>query len=103
MLSEYYEKKENTVKTTTPKNNFIIDLMLKKENSDTCNENKNKDIINEYICKIDDKKVKDFYIKNLDVCKICRSKLILKNIEGQLLCENCGYTENIIINSEKVV
>jgi hypothetical protein len=103
LLSEYYDKKEHTNIISSPQNNFVIDLMLNKDNDNDNDkyENKNKDIINEYICKIDDNKVKNFYIKDLDICKICRSKLILKNIEGQLLCENCGYTENIIINSEK--
>ena len=100
LLSEYYEKKENNFIEKKEKSNFIIDLMLKKENENEL-KNKNNDIINEYICQIDDTKIKDFYIKDLDICKICRNKLILKNIEGQLLCENCGYTEAIIINSEK--
>ena len=103
LLSEYYEKKTSEYKKPQNTNNLIIDLMLKKkEKLIDKEENKERDIINEYICKIDDTKVKDFIIKDLDICKICHENLTLMNVESKLICENCGYTEYIIINSEKV-
>jgi len=99
ILSEYYEKKTE-VKKIPEKNNFIIDLMLKKK---TINKTEtNRDIINEYICRIDDTKVRDYLIEDLSICKICEGNLTIVNTESNLVCENCGYTENIIINSEKI-
>ena len=103
LLSEYYEKKTSEYRKPNNTNNLIIDLMLKKKGKLTDKEeNKERDIINEYICKIDDTKVKDFIITDLDICKICHENLTLMNVESKLICENCGYTEYIIINSEKV-
>ena len=102
LLSEYYEKKTTEYKKPKVTNNLIIDLMLKKKEKQSKEENKERDIINEYICKIDDTKVKDFIITDLDICKICHENLTLMNVESKLICENCGYTETIIINSEKV-
>ena len=74
--------------------------MLKKKTQNK--QESNRDIINEYICRIDDTKVKDYVIENLSICKICEGNLTIVNTESNLVCENCGYTENIIINSEKI-
>ena len=99
ILSEYYDSKKNTMSKSPEKKNLIMDLMLKKK---VKKDNSQKDIINEYICRIDDNKVKNFIIEDLDICKICKNKVTINNIASSLICENCGYTENIIINSEKM-
>jgi len=98
LLSEYYDTKSIDNKPSIKKHNLIMDLMLKKKEK----TDKGKDIINEYICSIDNTKVKNFIIDDLDICKICQNNLTIQTTLSKLICENCGYTENIIINSEKV-
>ena len=39
---------------------------------------------------------------NIEKCPQCKNVLIMKNIDSKLLCEECGFTQTIIINSEKV-
>ena len=99
LLSEYYETKTgDNVNKPVEKKNLIMDLMSKK----TKKESKDKDIINEYMCKIDDMKVNNYIIDDIDICKICHEKLTIQNTSSTILCENCGFTETIIINSEKI-
>ena len=64
--------------------------------------NQNNDIINEYMSIIDDTILSTDDIQNIDNCPICKGILVLKNIDSKLLCEECGYTQGIIINSEKI-
>ena len=100
ILSEYYENKTGEKKPEkVEKKNFIVELMSKEKN---INENDDDNIINEYMCNVDDNKIKNTVISNMDKCKICSEKITINNIKSIIICENCGYTENIIINSEKV-
>ena len=46
--------------------------------------------------------VKDNIIINRNNCPICNNILHLKNIDSILICDICGYTETILINSEKI-
>ena len=61
----------------------------------------NNDIINEYMSIIDDTILNTSSNKNMEQCPVCSGVLILKNIDSKLLCEECGFTQIIIINSEK--
>jgi len=101
LLSEYYESKTTNNNKTIERKNLIMDLMSKKSKK-SHRELKDKDIINEYMCKIDDTKVKNYIIEDIDICKICHENLTIQNTSSTLMCENCGYTEKIIINSEKM-
>ena len=85
ILSEYYDKKEKNIDN--------INIMFKKE--------KKNNIIDDYLCNIDDKKIKEDTTKNTLICKKCNNNLLLNNIKSELYCDNCGYTEYIIINVEK--
>ena len=40
----------------------------------------------------------DSEISNLNICKICKDKLTMKQNDSELICDACGYTENIIYN-----
>ena len=101
ILSEYYDSKTNDIKKPIEKPNMIMNLMLKKTPKQK-NTTENRDIINEYLCGIDDTKVKNYIIEDMNICRICSENLTIVNVESNLICENCGYTENIIINSEKI-
>lgn len=96
LLNEYYSKKEGTFEETN-KELSVLDFMNKKNK-----EKKTDDLINKYMVKVDDTIIPENTTVNLDICSNCNSTLTLKTIDSVLCCENCGYTEKIIINSEKV-
>ena len=52
--------------------------------------------------KVDDNIIPENTTVNLDICSNCNSTLTLKTIDSVLCCQNCGNTEKILINSEKV-
>jgi len=96
LLNQYYSKKEGTIEETN-KELSVLDFMNKKNK-----EKKTDDLINKYMVKVDDTVIPENTSVNLDICSNCNSTLTLKTIDSVLCCENCGYTEKIIINSEKV-
>ena len=96
ILSEYYSKKEGNI-IEENKEVSVLDFMNKKKET-----KKTDDLINQYMVKIDDTIVPENNIINLDICPICEKTLELKTIDSVLCCYRCGYTEKIIINSEKV-
>jgi DNA-directed RNA polymerase subunit M/transcription elongation factor TFIIS len=96
LLNEYYSKKDGHAGEKNVEMS-VIDFMNKK--------NKKKDtddLINKYMVEIDDTIIPEKTIQNIDMCRICNSVLTLKTTDSVLFCEKCGYTESIIINSEKV-
>lgn len=96
LLNEYYSKKDGQADDKNVEMS-VIDFMNKK--------NKKKDtddLINKYMVEIDDTIIPEKTIQNIDMCRICNSVLTLKTTDSVLFCEKCGYTESIIINSEKV-
>ena len=50
---------------------------------------------------------KSKFMKNIDNCPKCFDKtqrkieMVLNEVEGNLICEDCGYTEYIVIDSDK--
>ena len=97
LLNEYYSKKDGTFEEIN-RELSVLDFMNKKKNK----ENKSDDLINKYMVKVDDTVIPENTELNIDICSNCNSVLTLKTIDSVLCCENCGYTEKIIINSEKV-
>ena len=96
ILNEYYSKKED-LNSNINQEITVVDFMEKRKNI-----NKGDNLINEYMREIDDTVVKDNIIINRNNCPKCNHTLHLKNIDSILICENCGYTEMILINSEKI-
>ena len=98
ILNDYYSRKNGNIKSEN-KEMTVLDFMnIKKSNN---NNTQQDDIINKYMSKVDDNILQDDTDYNIDICPNCNTPLILKNIDSILLCEKCGYTEKIIINSEK--
>ena len=66
------------------------------------NESNKKNIINEYMCNIDDQientKFKNY---NYNKCDKCGINMRMDDIIGQVICEKCGNTKDIIIMTEK--
>ena len=71
-------------------------------NKKNITNNEPDNTINKYMMKIDDTIIQDNTNINIEDCPICERTLTLRNIDSVLFCEKCGYTENIIINSEKI-
>jgi len=94
LLNEYYSKKEETPEN---KEITVVDFMNKNKHA-----KKEENIVNNYMRIIDDTVIKDHYIQDIHNCPLCLGKLVLKNVDSLLICEQCGYTDSIIINSEKV-
>ena len=98
LLTEYYEKKDGNYKQEN-KEITVLDFMNKKKDS----KNEEKDhLINTYMSTIDDNTLPSNTEYNIEQCPICDLVLVMKHIESTLVCEKCGYTENIIIHSEKI-
>ena len=59
-------------------------------------------IINTYMSNIDENflSMVDEQIR-VDKCRLCNSTMMYKMINSELICEKCGFTETIVINSEK--
>jgi len=96
LLNEYYSKKEETPEN---KEITVLDFMNKNKNK---NRKKEEKLVNNYMRIIDDTVIREHYIQDIHNCPLCLGKLILKNVDSLLICEECGYTDSIIINSEKV-
>jgi hypothetical protein len=94
LLNEYYSKKDETVEN---KEITVIDFMNKNKT-----KKKEEKLVNNYMRMIDDNFIKEHFIQDLHNCPLCLGKLIMKNVDSLLICEKCGYTDSIIINSEKV-
>tara|TARA_B100001094_G_C18180378_1_gene800559 strand:+ start:209 stop:1285 length:1077 start_codon:yes stop_codon:yes gene_type:complete len=93
LLNEYYSKKEETNVNTEI---TVVDFMNKK------NRKKEDNLINNYMRVVDDSVIRDNYICDIENCPYCLGNLVLKHVDSLLICEKCGYTDSIIINSEKI-
>jgi len=94
ILNEYYARK-NDIKPT--KEISVIDIMKKTNKCEP-----KDDIVQKYMQKIDDTVVKKYYIHGIDICPLCQNKLIINQTDSLILCDKCGYTEKLLINTEKV-
>ena len=59
------------------------------------------DIIQKYMSNIDDTQLVQREEVKIDKCRLCKSVMMYKLVNSELVCQNCGYTEDIIINTEK--
>ena len=69
---------------------------------DEANVKQETNIINTYMSNIDENflSMEDEQIR-VDKCHLCNSTMMYKMINSELICEKCGFTETIVINSEK--
>ena len=98
LLSEYYSGKNNT-NETKKKEVTVVDFMNKKKKNIA---SQSENLINDYMSMVDDDNLLNKSMIDYHICPICSQSLTMKNIESILLCEDCGYTQTILINSEKV-
>lgn len=110
LLNTYYDQKNNNDKKESNPSTFfgknIVSMMnqnqlseIKQTQTQVKNENT---IIDNYMNKIDDSKLLNYNIQNYENCPNCQTSFTFKNFECQVVCNRCGFTEDVIINSEKV-
>tara|TARA_Y100000996_G_C22523769_1_gene643532 strand:- start:134 stop:1207 length:1074 start_codon:yes stop_codon:yes gene_type:complete len=97
LLNDYYSKKNGLVKEENNEMSVLDFMNIKKVKTNPQQE----DLINKYMSKVDENIIPDDVDHNIDICPQCNLSLTLRNIDSLLVCEKCGYTEKIIINSEK--
>jgi ribosomal protein S27AE len=104
LLNEYYNGKNNEINTKKVNGKNIISLMNEKADTNHKKKevNKQHSIIDSYMSKINDKILLDYGINDNEDCPHCNITFVIKHLESKLICEKCGYTKEIIINSEKV-
>ncbi len=109
LLDKYYSNSSNIKMKKNNSDNGILSYFSspKKENNNENNNENNKnnekvDIINEYMCNINDEiqnyKFQDY---NYNKCESCNINMSLDDITGKIICMECGLTKDIIIMTEK--
>ena len=95
LLNEYYSGNTNKVKS----NKGVLGYFKEEAKEEEIDTN----IIGNYMMNIDDKFIVDGQqnIVSSDKCKLCSSTMIYALLNSELICKKCGYTEPIIINSDK--
>ena len=103
LLNEYYNDIYHikTNKETDSTDNKILNWFSQTKQP----EKKSNDIVSKYLSTIDDKYI-DFNISDntntINVCEKCKqSTMIFKLNESEMYCQSCGYTEDILIHTDK--
>ena len=98
LLHKYYSGDMNIVSS----NDEGILSFFKEDTKEAIKDNNSRsDIIDEYMSNINDSYETKNKIHKTDKCKICKSNMLYTLTNSELICRQCGYTEAIIINSEK--
>jgi hypothetical protein len=107
-IFEYFENKKNIDNTEnkiiTSKNQMLFNFFkLQNEQSDSSNENKNKNIVQKYLTNIDETFLDiGSFVRPTDVCQHCyKGELIPLDDEGVLICNNCAVNIPYLIENEK--
>ena len=104
LLDQYYSKSCENKTVKTKDNTSVLSYFQKKEEEkgeNISDKLTDKSIIDFYMSNIDDTYVLNNEIFMNDKCKLCNNNMSFGLIDSELVCEKCGYTEDIIINSEK--
>ena len=100
LLDQYYKDNISGKQITT--NEGILNYFKNNEIEDKNEESTKKSLINEYMCNIDDTIINSkFQDISIDKCIECNGNLLFKNNESIIYCSSCGYTEDIMIVTEK--
>ena len=104
LLSNYYDNniKSNIKNNDNNNKRSVLDLMkteeIEKDKVKDDTDNDYNDLINRYMVNINDNYISNSSFSNMNMCKNCDKKLYIKNINSEIICENCGYTEKILFN-----
>ena len=106
LLDSYYSRDKSSELTPNPSSiSNVLSYFKPRDTVDTSDIDdiySDKVVINNYMKNIDDTYLINDHINITDTCKLCNHIISYELIDSKLICEKCGYTEDIIINSEKV-
>jgi hypothetical protein len=124
-IFEYFENKKNidnfeeTNKVVTSKNQLLFNIFKQKQTDNTnnnieninddgtfnrnSNENKNKNLVQKYLCNIDETFLDmNLFIRETDICQSCyKGEMIPLDDEGILICNSCYVNIPYLIENEK--
>ena len=111
-IFEYFENKKNinnvedTSKIVTSKNQLLFNIFKIKHDEDKGKdivENKNKNIVQKYLCNIDESFLDmTSFVKETDICQACyKGEMIPLDDEGVLICNLCAVNIPYLIENEK--
>jgi len=119
-IFEYFENKKNidnvdntkssnlsnnTNTMTTSKSQALFNFfkIQRVESDQNGNENKNKNIVQKYLCNIDESFLDmNAFVRITDICQSCyRGELIPLDDEGVLICNECAVSIPYLIENEK--
>ena len=101
ILSDYYKMKDG-IREEGPHSNVSILDFMKKGTDKSTNQSNNNTLVTNYLSIIDDTVVNIQQTSETDTCPQCNHKMFLNQDDSFIFCESCGYTKDIVINSEKV-
>jgi len=106
MVFQYYDNKKNSKSSSSieTKDNSIINMFNKEqdvEEKPKANKKNTNSILNEYMSYIDDEYLVCDNEKNIENCSFCGNNMFLLPTKSIMICQECGSTEEIIINSDK--
>jgi len=97
LLHEYYS---GTINTPVAIDKGILSFFT-EDTSNVDKPNTTGDVIEQYMSNISDTYETKGRIHKTDTCRECGNNMLYTLTRGELICRACGYTEAIIINSEK--
>ena len=108
-IFEYFENKkdisnnENKFKNCQSKSQLVDKFFKIKHENNNFNENINKNIVQKYLCNIDESFLDiNTFIRATDICQYCfKGELIPLDDEGVLICNNCSVNVPYLIENEK--
>jgi hypothetical protein len=106
-IFEYFENKKNISNTEskliTKKNQLLDDFFKIKNGKTVNNESLNKNIVQKYLCNIDETFLDmNTFVRSTDICQYCfKGELIPLDDEGVLICNACSVNIPYLIENEK--
>jgi len=106
-IFEYFENKKNIsnmeTKTLVNKNKLLDNFFKIKNEPNINNETLNKNIVQKYLCNIDESFLDmNSFVRSTDICQYCyKGELIPLDDEGVLICNVCSVNIPYLIENEK--
>ena len=106
-IFEYFENKKNIVNTDSKNissKSQILDKFFKiKNDTDNSQDYLNKNIVNKYLCNIDETFLDvNAFVRPTDICQYCfKGELISLEDEGIMICNACAVHVPYLIENEK--
>jgi len=103
LLNQYYNNIYHISDNKT-NDNTILNWFSNDENEGD-EEEVSDDIIVKYLSKVNDEYLNiniNDHTENINLCKVCKEyTMIFKLNDSEMYCSKCGYTEDILIHTEK--